>query len=138
MDFLEKHLVKIGFFLLIGSFLGFFSGGLQIPSALWIIGIIYMANKYKNDHLPEGGKSNNVFLGQTNNLPPQNFELTDEMIIRLARILNNKLSVDDLITQSSLTREKAKERLEMLAQKGICEIRLDDVQNKGKVFYYFD
>lgn len=135
MEFLEKHLGKIIAFIIIGSFLGFFSGGIQIPTALWIVGFIYMANKQDKEYIGEGDDKGKLPLYTKEN---DKFELSDEMIIRLARIFQNKLSVDDLITQSSLTREQAKNRLDSLAQKGICEIKLDEIQHNGKIFYYFD
>ncbi len=65
------------------------------------------------------------------------FELTDEMIIRLARKFENKLSVDDLSAQTSLTREQAKQRLEKLHEEGICQINLDKVAESGKIHYIF-
>ncbi|GAB4399753.1 MAG: hypothetical protein OHK0053_20430 [Microscillaceae bacterium] len=66
------------------------------------------------------------------------FELTDELIIRLARRLGGRLSVEDLITQTSLSREQAKERLDRLSQKGDCTIDLDQVQESGKIYYVFN
>lgn len=66
------------------------------------------------------------------------FEINDDFVIRLAKRLNNRLSVEDLLTQTSLTSEDAKNHLDKLAQKGICEIRLHEVQNSGKIYYYFD
>lgn len=65
------------------------------------------------------------------------FELSDEMIIRLANRLSNKLSVDDLVQQTSLTRDQAKTRLEELHQKGVCQIDLNKVEESGKIYYYF-
>jgi hypothetical protein len=66
-----------------------------------------------------------------------NFELSDDMIIRLAKRLNGKLSVDDLTTQTSLSRDQAQQRLESMHQKGICTINLDQVAEDGKIYYYF-
>jgi hypothetical protein len=65
------------------------------------------------------------------------FELSDEMIIRLANRIGNKLSVDDLVQQTSLTRDQAKTRLEQLHQKGVCQIDLNKVEESGKIYYYF-
>jgi hypothetical protein len=65
------------------------------------------------------------------------FVLTDEMILRLAKRFENKLSVDDLVQQTSLTRDQAKARLEELHNKGICQINLDKVEESGKIYYYF-
>ena len=73
----------------------------------------------------------------TTTTPKSKFQLTDEMIIRLAKRLDNRLSVDDLTTQTSLTREQAKERLEKLHQQGICQINLDNVEESGKIYYNF-
>lgn len=69
--------------------------------------------------------------------PKGKFQLTDEMILRLANRMGNKLSVEDLVKQTSLTREQAKERLETLHQKGICQINLDNVEESGKIYYDF-
>ncbi|NJL12030.1 MAG: hypothetical protein HC913_02825 [Microscillaceae bacterium] len=69
---------------------------------------------------------------------PSKFELTDELIIRLARRLGGRLSVEDLITQTSLNREQARERLDRLSQKGDCTIDLDQVQESGKIYYIFN
>jgi hypothetical protein len=67
----------------------------------------------------------------------EKFEVSDDMIMRLAKRLGNRLSVDELTTQTSLNREQAQERLEKLHQKGICQINLEDVAEKGNVYYYF-
>ena len=66
------------------------------------------------------------------------FELTDEMIIRLAMTrTNNKLSIEQLTNQTSLTTEQAKQRLEQMHQKGLCQINLDEIETSGKIYYYF-
>jgi hypothetical protein len=70
-------------------------------------------------------------------MPKGKFELSDEMIIRLANRFSNKLSVDDLVQQTSLTRDQAKTRLEQLHQKGVCQIDLNKVEESGKIYYYF-
>ncbi len=69
--------------------------------------------------------------------PKKTIEITEEMVIRLAGHLGGRLSADDLVKQTSLNFEQAKNMLEKLAQKGICEIRLNEVQNSGKIYYYF-
>jgi hypothetical protein len=70
--------------------------------------------------------------------PNQKFEMTDEMILRLAqRFGKGKLSVEDLISQTSLNREQAQERLDKLLAKGMCQIRLDEIGDDGKIYYYF-
>lgn len=66
------------------------------------------------------------------------FELTDDLIIRLAKRLGGKISIEDLAAQTSLSIEQAKTRLETLQQKGICEIDLDGISESGKIFYQFD
>ncbi len=58
--------------------------------------------------------------------------------IRCVTSVNNRLCVEDLITQTKLSSAQAKDCLEGLAQKGVCEIRLNEVQNSGKIYYYFD
>ncbi|MCU0444004.1 MAG: hypothetical protein MUE85_03740 [Microscillaceae bacterium] len=68
----------------------------------------------------------------------QKFELTDEMIIRLAgRFGKGRLSVEDLVAQTSLNREQAQARLEKLHAQGICQIRLEEIGADGKIYYYF-
>lgn len=82
-------------------------------------------------------KAAELTSSKQNTAPKGKFELNDEMIIRLARKLNNRLSVEDLIQQTSLTREQAKQRLEKLHQQGSCQIDLDSVQESGKIYYNF-
>jgi hypothetical protein len=88
-------------------------------------------------------KNNQKALAGGNNYrnlpnPNQKFELTDEMILRLAqRMGKGKLSVEDLVSQTSLNREQAQERLDKLHAKGICQIRLDEIGDDGKIYYYF-
>ena len=65
------------------------------------------------------------------------FEMNDEMIIRLAKRLGGRLSVEDLTTQTSLSTTQAQEKLEALHSKGICTMNLDEVSNTGKIYYYF-
>lgn len=65
------------------------------------------------------------------------FEITDEMFIRLAQRLGGRLCAEDITRQTSLNMDKAKETLDNLSKKGICEIKLDEVQQSGKIYYYF-
>ncbi len=81
---------------------------------------------------------------QSKNLEPaknskstSTFELTDELIIKLANRLNGRLSAEELSQQTTLSLEESKKRLENLLKNGRCEINLEDVNNHGKVFYYF-
>ncbi|TAE46780.1 MAG: hypothetical protein EAZ44_03530 [Cytophagia bacterium] len=74
----------------------------------------------------------------TNNIAiTPKFELTDELIIKLANRLNGKLTADELSQQTSLSLEEAKNRLEKLLKNGRCEINLDEINQQGKIFYYF-
>lgn len=74
----------------------------------------------------------------TNNIAiTPKFELTDELIIKLANRLNGKLTADELSQQTSLSLEESKNRLEKLLKNGRCEINLDEINQKGKIFYYF-
>ncbi|MDX2304137.1 MAG: hypothetical protein NW226_15130 [Microscillaceae bacterium] len=68
---------------------------------------------------------------------PVNFELNDEMIIRLARRLGGKLTPEELSSQTSLSLAQAKDRLESLHSKGVCTIDLDDIDEDGKIYYRF-
>lgn len=68
----------------------------------------------------------------------QSFELTDELIVRLAMRKGGRLRAEDLAAQTSLNIEQAKERLESLNAKGICNIDLDDVSDTGKIYYNFN
>ncbi len=104
-------------------------GGFIITMALGVTGV-YFRNKAIAQELKE--QKEKFFPIQPK------FEINDDFIIRLARRLNNRLSVEDLITQTSLSRDDAKQHLEELSQKGFCEIRLTDVEKSGKIYYYFD
>ncbi len=65
------------------------------------------------------------------------FKLNDEMIQRLASRLGGKLTAEDLAKQTSLSLPEAKEKLEALHQKGVCQIDLDQVSVDGKIYYVF-
>ncbi|TAE70315.1 MAG: hypothetical protein EAZ85_11855 [Bacteroidetes bacterium] len=82
-----------------------------------------------------GKKNNGIEPAQSKNTT---FELTDELIIRLASRLNGRLSAEELSQQTTLSLDEAKNRLENLLKKGRCEIKLDEVNLKGKIFYYFE
>ncbi len=75
-------------------------------------------------------------LGHT--APSTKFEMTDELVIRLAKRLGGKITAADLAAQTSLTVEQAKKRLDDMLIKGVCEINLDEVDLDGKVYYHFD
>jgi len=66
------------------------------------------------------------------------FELTDDLIIRLAKRLDGRITAEDLSAQTSLTVEQAKARLESLQQRGVCDIDLDGISLNGKIYYQFD
>ncbi len=65
------------------------------------------------------------------------FVLTDDLIIRLAKRLGGKITASDLSAQTSLSIEQAKARLDIMQEKGICEIDLDAVDRSGKIYYHF-
>lgn len=71
-------------------------------------------------------------------IPEQKFELNDDLIIRLAKRLGGKLTVEQLTSQTSLTATQAQERLEKLHAQGICNIDLNEVDTIGKVIYHFE
>ncbi len=110
--------------------IGDFNIGGALTSGLLAFAGYYYRNKAL---LAEANNNHNKFLPQQPKL-----EINDDFIIRLANRLNKRLSVEDLVSQTTLGREEAKNRLESMSQKGICEIRLDEVQNSGKIYYYFD
>ncbi len=66
------------------------------------------------------------------------FELTDDLIMRLAKRLGGKISAEDLSAQTSLSVEQAKARLETLMQRGDCEIDLDGIDANGRIYYQFN
>lgn len=65
------------------------------------------------------------------------FEMSDEMIVRLAKRLGGRLSAEELASQTSLSINQAKERLEALHNKGVCDIDLDRIDERGRIFYSF-
>lgn len=65
------------------------------------------------------------------------FEVTEEVLTRLANRLGGRLSVKDVITQTTITEAEAKSKLEKLLSSGKCEIKLDEVENTGVIYYYF-
>lgn len=68
---------------------------------------------------------------------PQKFQMNDEMIMRLAKRLGGRLTAEQLSSQTSLSFDQAKERLEALHNKGICNINLDDIDENGRIYYQF-
>lgn len=67
----------------------------------------------------------------------EGFKMNDETLMRLAGRLGGRLSVKDVITQTTLSENQAKEKLENLLKQGKCEIKLDEVENTGVIYYYF-
>lgn len=98
---------------------------IYIILGLIIVGVLNMNKK----------KQQNV-LGHT--APSSKFEMTDELVIRLAKRLGGKITASDLSAQTSMTVEQAKERLDGMLMKGLCEINLNEVDLEGKVYYHFD
>ncbi len=82
-------------------------------------------------------KKENIQSSSENN-PKTEIQTTYEDIIRLAYHSDNKLSVKDLIIKTSMTIEQATDCLENLAKKGFCEIKLEEIEKTGKIYYYFD
>ncbi len=102
---------------------------------LGICGFSILFAVSKGKLLPQNNENAQNLLENPKN---DKFKIGDEMIIRLAHHLGGRLCVEDLIKQTQLSSAQAKDCLEGLAQKGICEIRLNEVQNSGKIYYYFD
>ena len=125
---------KVGPYVVIGfgliNILGGLGSGLIIQ-ALFGVGITYIGWRLYNRSQKQ------IASSQQRQVSPSNFELTDELIVRLAKRLGGRLSVDDLASQTSLNRQQATERLESLHQKGVCNINLDEIGEDGKVYYNF-
>jgi hypothetical protein len=122
-------LIAVGVIMMIAGFSDF-----SLIQLFWGGAFLLFGSRLKNTAkaLP-AGQQNRPQMGPAN----QNFEVTDDMIVRLAKRLGGRLSVEDLSSQTSLNREKAKERLEALNIKGVCNIRLDDIDENGRIYYYF-
>ncbi|NJO00969.1 MAG: hypothetical protein HC880_04075 [Bacteroidia bacterium] len=65
------------------------------------------------------------------------FEMDDKMMLRLAQRLGGKLSVEDVVQQTSLSYQEAKRRLDKLHEQGLCMIDLDEIQDDGRIYYKF-
>jgi hypothetical protein len=126
MQYIGLILILLGITTTLGNF-GDVAAMLLGGAMTFVGSIVYNRNR--------GALSNN----RNDTLPPpkKNFAITDEMIARLARHLGGRLTVDELSQQTSLTRDQAKERLEALHRQGICQINLDQVEESGKIYYYF-
>lgn len=122
-------LIAVGVIMMIAGFSDF-----SFVQIFWGGAFLLFGSRLKQTSkaLP-AGQQNRPQMGPSS----QNFEVTDDMIIRLAKRLGGKLSVEDLSSQTSLTREKAKERLEALNVKGVCHINLDEIDENGRIYYYF-
>lgn len=66
------------------------------------------------------------------------FKMDDAMVQRLANRLGGKITAEDLARQTSLSLPEAKEKLEALHTKGVCQIDLDRVSQDGKIYYVFN
>jgi|GEM_PF-1807238 len=129
MHILGIILLIVGVLITLGGFGSGGSGFVQI-----IIGAV---TSFFGSQLYTKNKPGQL-ASQNSTASKSKFELSDEMIMRLANRLNNKLSVEDLVQQTSLTRDQAKARLEKLHQQGICQINLDNVEESGKIYYNFN
>lgn len=67
---------------------------------------------------------------------PENndFQVTDEMIIRFANLRKGIISANELASQTSLSSEEAQKRLEKLVSKQIAELRVSET---GQILYDF-
>lgn len=83
-------------------------------------------------------KSSKPMQALKNSHTSSKFEMTDELIIRLAKRLGGRITATDLAAQTSFTVEQAKVRLESLQQKGICDIDLENMGIDGKIYFQFD
>ncbi|GAB4131758.1 MAG: hypothetical protein OHK0045_15200 [Raineya sp.] len=66
--------------------------------------------------------------------PSDDFQLTDDMIVRFANLRGGIISANELASQSSLNVEQAKERLEKLLQQDLAVLRVSD---NGSILYDF-
>lgn len=64
----------------------------------------------------------------------EQFNITDEMIIRFAHLKGGIISTNELTLQTSLSMEEAQRRLESLVAKQMAELR---ISNEGKILYDF-
>lgn len=64
----------------------------------------------------------------------ENFQLTDDMIVRFANLRGGIISANELASQTSLSVEQAKMRLEKLVKEDIATL---SVSNNGNILYDF-
>ncbi len=121
----------LGLIMIIGGVLATFNGLGEPFQMILGVAVTFFGSQIYNQ------KQGQIMGADVSQKPKQKFELTDEMIVRLAQRLENKLTVEQLSQQTTLTREQAKERLEHLHQKGVCQINLDNVEESGKIYYLF-
>ena len=62
------------------------------------------------------------------------FQLTDDMIVRFANLRGGIISANELASQTSLNVEQAKMRLEKLVQEELASLRVSD---SGNILYDF-
>lgn len=62
------------------------------------------------------------------------FQLTDDMIVRFANLRRGIISANELASQTSLDVEQAKVRLEKLVQQELASLRVSD---SGNILYDF-
>ncbi len=102
-----------------------------------IIGIVAYVLIQKSKSKAILNRDQNIINAMKSKNNSTHFEITEESLIRLASRLGGRISVKDVITQTTLSEEKAKEKLEHLLQTGKCEIKLDEVEATGVIYYYF-
>ncbi|MGD1842612.1 MAG: hypothetical protein ACFB0B_17215 [Thermonemataceae bacterium] len=111
------------------------------------IGIFMFVKPYKFNHPPVPVRVTFIIVGSillkrrkkksTTSLAPskqEEFTLTDEMIVRLAKMKNGLLTAQELASQTSLTVEQSKERLDNMHLKNLLELRVTD---GGVIVYDF-
>ncbi|MDX1904464.1 MAG: hypothetical protein SFU27_09935 [Thermonemataceae bacterium] len=75
-----------------------------------------------------------VFRKKKGYSPTSHFEITDEMILRFAKLKGGIISALELASQTSLSPEVAQKRLEKLVQTGFAQLR---VSESGNILYDF-
>jgi len=71
---------------------------------------------------------------KTGTAEKNDFQLTDDMIVRFANLRGGIISANELASQTSLNMEQAKMRLEKLVQQEIASLRVSDT---GSILYDF-
>lgn len=64
----------------------------------------------------------------------KNYETPEKSIVKIAKKHNNKITIIDVIRETSLSSEQAEDTLKKLASRGLAEI---DVKESGTVVYVF-